>query len=363
MSFGVFITNNINLPVSGLEGVSQVVVQEKLGQTTTFQLHFPVDIQNGDLTYLSDLSLDPGSVLGINVTSGLLPLPECLVKGPVYGQNIDLVSGGEGSTLVVHGADTSIIMARQFKSQSWANVTDSEAVALIVGQYGLVPDTSSTNTRHLETKHVLVQRSNDLDFVRQLARRNGYYFWISCNSVGIETAHFKRPNLTLPATVSLSINNPEPSLNELSISWNVERPTSVEGTQLDLSTKTPMPGLLPLSPQTGLGTMSLLAITQDTRSAHVAAPADDIGNMLARAEGTLISADWFITARAKTSLHQTGGQLVRAHQVIDLQGAGSRHSGKYLVSGVKHIITASSHEMEIELIRNAWNPSIPGGII
>ncbi|MEO0876497.1 MAG: hypothetical protein AAFY48_17995 [Bacteroidota bacterium] len=37
MSFGVFITNNINLPVSGLEGVSQVVVQEKLGQTTTFE--------------------------------------------------------------------------------------------------------------------------------------------------------------------------------------------------------------------------------------------------------------------------------------------------------------------------------------
>jgi hypothetical protein len=37
-----------------------------------------------------------------------------------------------------------------------------------------------------------------------------------------------------------------------------------------------------------------------------------------------------------------------------MAGAGSRYSGAYYVNGVKHIIDAAAHVMELELARNAW---------
>jgi hypothetical protein len=40
---------------------------------------------------------------------------------------------------------------------------------------------------------------------------------------------------------------------------------------------------------------------------------------------------------------------------VTLTGAGSRHSGKYLVARVSHQIDATDHVMEAELIRNGWN--------
>ena len=42
------------------------------------------------------------------------------------------------------------------------------------------------------------------------------------------------------------------------------------------------------------------------------------------------------------------------HTIVEVQGAGNRYSGKYYVTGVKHIIDASAYKMELELARNAW---------
>ncbi|MCG8327019.1 MAG: hypothetical protein MI974_05000 [Chitinophagales bacterium] len=354
MGLGALITLN-GVPTPSLSGAGQVIVYERYGETTYYQIRYPIDIVDGDISRIGDSSLDPGSILGVTVLADIQPA--CLVKGPVIGQSIHLEDGGAGSYVVVKGADTSLTMAREFKSQVWPNVSDSEAVMAILGTYGLIPDVTPTTARHLELKHSLVQRQSDLDFVRKLARRNGFIFWVDCNPLFIETAHFKRPNLLAPALMDLNINQEDNNIESFDIVWDAERPTSVQGIQLDLGTKTPIPAPVLISPQTGLGALNLQSITRDLRSIYLAAPVDDAGDMLARNEGALIEADWFIMARCRTSIHQTGGRLVRAHEVVNVNGAGSRHSGKYLVAEVKHIIDHTAHVMEIELIRNAWNPS------
>jgi hypothetical protein len=56
---------------------------------------------------------------------------------------------------------------------------------------------------------------------------------------------------------------------------------------------------------------------------------------------------------ATTSLHRLC-DIVRFHTIVLVQGAGSRHSGKYYVTGVKHKIDAAAHKMELELQRNGW---------
>ncbi len=338
-------------PDSELAQATSIVTHERMGETTTYSIRYPVDISEGDVTLLNDSRLDAGSILSV-----LVPVEgetHCLVKGPVYSHKIHLQHGGEGSHVEVVGADTSIVMDRETKSAVWADVSDSEVVTSILGNQGYVPDVESTNARHLETKHTLVQRGTDLRFVKHLARRNGCLFWITSDRAGIETAHFKRPPIDGSEAAELIINLDSPNLGSFDITWNTERPTSVEGLQLNLNDKTNIDGAVDQTPQTILGNIGLSDITGDTRSVHISAPLDDAGDMQARGEGALIEADWFIRATCNASLNQLGN-LIRAHTVVTVRGAGSRHSGRYFVTGVRHSIDAAAHRMELELLRNGW---------
>lgn len=328
-----------------------VEVEERMGEASTYRLHYPADIREGDLPLLVDGRLDAGSDISVLVPtdSGR----QCLVKGPVTGQRIRLQHGGAGSTLIVQGADTSITMDREAKSQVWAGLTDSDAVSAILGNYGYTPDVESTTAGHYEDKHTLIQRGTDLHFVQQLARRNGFLFWVTCDEFGIETAHFKRPPLDNVSEAELIINLDSPNMQQLDIEWDVERPTSVETLQLDLNATTDIDGSVSATPQTLLGDRGLADITADTRSQFLTAPSDDAGDLVARAEGALIESGWFIRANCQASLDELR-RLVRAHTVVNVRGAGSRHSGNYFVSAVRHVIDAVSHRMEIELLRNAW---------
>jgi hypothetical protein len=334
-----------------LAEATTVEVYERMGEATTYRLRYEVDISEGDLPMLLDSRLDPGAELSILASTG--NGAECLVKGPVHGQQIHLEHGGSGSWVEVLGSDTSIIMDRETKSAVWPDLKDSDAVSSILTNYGYTPDVQNTSAGHFEDKHALVQRDTDLRFVRRLARRNGFLFWITCDNSGTETAHFKRPPIDGSAEAELIINLESANLESLDISWDVERPTSVEGLQLDLNSKSDLDGGVAQTPQTILGDVGLKAITGDTRSILVSAPADDTGDMQARGEGALIEADWFIRATCQISTNQLGG-IVRCHTVVDLNGAGSRHSGKYFVAGVRHTIDNTAHLMDVELVRNGW---------
>ena len=334
-----------------LAQAARIEVTERMGQATMFKLVYQLDISEGDIPLLVDSRLDPGSEISV-----LVPTDNgthCLVKGPVTGQRIQFQHGGAGSTLEVQGMDNSITMDREARSQAWEGLTDSDAVSAIVANYGFVPDVETTSAGHYTDKHALIQRGSDLQFVQQLAPRNGYLFWLSCDESGVQTAHFKRPPLDDPGDLELIINLESPNLETFEIEWDVERPTSVEILQLDLNTLGDIDGSVSQSPQTPLAGQGLAAITGDARSQYLTAPSDDAGDLQSRGEGALIESDWFIRARCATTLAGLR-DLVRAHSVITVRGMGSRHSGAYWVKQTEHIIDDVNHHMNVVLLRNAW---------
>jgi len=350
MGLGAAIAVN-GTPDDELGAATFVEVHERAGLPTTFRLRYEADIAQADLPQLVDARRGPGSVLSVLVPVG--GANECLVKGPVHGQHVHLEHGGNGSYFEVRGADRSSVMDREAQSAVWDQVTDSDVVSTIVARYNFTPDVDTTAARHDEDKHTLVQRESDLRFVQRLARRNGFLFWITADANGLETAHFKRPPVSGSPVATLVINQDNPSLQILDMKWEVERPTSIDAFQMDLSSKADIDGSASQSPLPALATQDLVAITGDTRSLHLAAPADDAGDLRARAEGALIEALWFVRASCETRLDAVGA-LVRAHTLAAVQGAGRRHSGKYFVTAVRHTIDTAQHRMEIELARNAW---------
>jgi hypothetical protein len=339
------------LPGRPLPEPTSVEVMERVGEATSYRLAYALDISGGDLPLLVDDRIGPGAELSVIVPG---TAPDCLVRGPVHAQHVHLRHGGAGSDLEVRGADTSIAMDRELRSVVWDGITDTDAVrSIVVDKHGYVPDVHPTPALHGESKHTLVQRDSDLRFVRRLARRNGFLFWVTASPLGVETAHFRRPPVDDASAATLTINLDDPSVRSLDLDWDVERPTSAEGLQLDLNGKTELDGGTGASPLTALGGTGLGAIASETRSIEVSAPVDDAGDLRGRVEGALIEAGWFVTASCSTTAEALGG-VVRSHTVVELRGAGSRHSGPYFVTAVRHVIDSTAHRMELELRRNGW---------
>jgi phage protein D len=353
MGLGIVIAAG-DQPDARLSDAAWVEVYERMGEMTKYRIRYDIDVEQGDFPDLKDGSgIDAGSMLA--VIAPLNGKNNYLVKGPVTGQKVYFQHGVGGSYVEVEGSDSSIKMARQTQAVVFTDQTDSDAVSQILGssQYGFTPDVESTKAGHFETKHTLVQRGSDLEFVRRLARRNGCLFWVDCDSSGTETAHFKRPSVNGDAGLNLDINLDTNNLGTLELSWDVERSTSVEASQFNLNDKTVLDGGVASSPLSSLGSQSLNDITGDTRSGHLHAPVDDAGDLKARGEGALIEAAWFVHAAGRTSVSALG-DVLRANTIVKLRGVGSRHSGNYYVAAVRHTIDPSAHHMEFELVRNGW---------
>lgn len=352
MGLGISIRLN-DAPDDTVAGAMTVEINERIGQPTYYRLEYALDIGNGDLPLLQEDKLGPGSVISVLVpTSGTT---ECLVKGPVTGQQIHYKHGGAGSVMDVLGADSLIALDREDRVAPWSGLTDSDAVRSILdGQF--TPDIENTTPNHSEQKHILIQRETDLAFIRRLARRNGFFFWLSCDAEGSETAHFKRPVLTGSAACDLVINliDPRPNLHLLDISWEVETPTRAVANELNLNDKSSIDGGVDRSPLNTLGNTALADIVTQPRVGYVHAPVDDSGDLQARSEAALIESSFFVRASGTTTLSALG-KVLRVHTLVNLRGAGSRHSGLWYCSAVRHIIDVSEHRMEFELIRNGWN--------
>ncbi len=327
--------------------VREIEVLEALGEPTRYRYRVPVRIADGDLPALAAPAADPGATTTI-VASGA-----ALVRGPVTGQRVRLTGEGDTSCLDVLGGDRTLEMAREAKITSWSAMRASDAVTAIVGGYGFMPDVTSTGTVFAPTGHELVQRGNDLDFVRRLARQHGYLFWLSLDAIGLETAHFAPPPVTGSAGVTLALHLDGAALDSLDLTWDADRPTSVTASGLDPGTLQSVDASVSASPLPALAGSGLAAVNGGGYSTLTVAPGDDASTLTGTGQDVLTEADLFVQARARTTVGRLGSVL-HAHTLVDLDGLGRRHSGTWLVASVRHLVDAVSHRMECTFVRNGW---------
>jgi phage protein D len=351
MGLGIAIAVN-GKPDAELSAAVSVEVEQRAGATTRYRLRYDLAVVDGDFPLLTKDALGPESDLA--VIAPLAGKNHYLVKGPVTGSRVHVEHGVGASYVEIDGGDRSVVMDRESKAAVYDDATDSDAVSAILGHYATVtPDVDSTPAMHAERKHALVQRHSDLRFIRWLARRNGFLFWITCDDKGNETAHFKRPPVSDAPVTDLVINLDQNTIENFDITWDTERPSSATGKQLGLNDKSEIDGSLAKSALTAMGKQMLGDIAPATRSTHVAPPVDDAGDLQARAEGALTDAGWFIHATTRTTV-DTLKAVLSPQTVVNVRGLGKRFSGKYFVWSVRHAIDASAHTMDVELVRNAW---------
>lgn len=335
--------------------VSSVEVYEKIDENTHYKLTFMVDVCNEDIAQSLNENTAPGKILSILTKVDDTTIS--LVKGPVTRQETHLQHGGAGSWIKVEGEDMGYNMDRAVNFQVHDSGSDSDiATTIISNSDNMTPDVESTpDSTHSEDTHTLVQRQSNLALVRNLARRNGMHFWITWTDQGLATGHFRSRSLDGSTTADLLVNVENYNIDSLRVHADPRRPSQTVGRQLDLSTKDTFGETFTLDdPMLGKdGLASVTGTGDNAQSMHLAPMVDDAGALQARSKGALRDAQWFIHATCRTSLHRLC-KIVRFHTLVNIQGAGSRHSGKYYVTAVKHTIDAAAHVMELELARNAW---------
>lgn len=279
-----------------------------------------------------------------------------LVRGPVTRQRISVMTGGEGSVLEVIGADVTIELAREHKVHVWPTTTDSAAITELITGAGLAPQVMlPTTVTHTETKNSLVQREPDLHLIRRLARRNGCWLWLEYEPMSATpTVHVERPPVSQPPAVKLYLNGDQRNIDEAVIEWDVERVVASDAADRDVFGASDMDGSVDRSPLSGLADQGLADIVKKPRKARLTASVDDAGELMTRSEAALIEEGWFVRATLSVRARVLK-QVVRAPSVVVLHGAGTRHSGKYMVSRVVHRIDDADHWMDVTLVRNGWN--------
>ena len=334
---------------------TRVVIEEQLDQPATYTIHFEIDICDNNIGQQLHELTDPGSIIGIIAEVNDQRI--CLVKGPVTTQNASLQRGGAGSSIDIVGADSTHDLDREHINRQWPDVTDADIVRTILSVVRKEQDVADTpDTGHAEENHTLMQRESNLRFIQRLAQRNGFHFWFTSDNEGQETGHFRPRSLEADATAILQLNTDNYNIENLSIEAQTARPTQATGQQLDLRNLETFGEIVTSSGDEALGEQSLQQIAGSGGGEHstqLAPPTDDAGTLQARQTALLREASWFITATCSTTTHRLC-KLIQIHNIVEIHGAGARHSGKYYVTGVRHTIDAAVHKMDLTLSRNAW---------
>ncbi len=362
--------NGTPVDASLYSALNSLEVEENADLPGAIQLNLAVTADgDGDLTQVNQTTFSPYANLAVVVTADGQS-PECVFDGYVLSHKLHLDRGVVSSSLEVWGQDASWLMNLTENTKEWADVTDVSVAANIFADYSITPapdnakDDDDTAT-HTESGHSLMQRATDIQFLRQLARRNGKICRIACaDQPGQPIGYFAKPNLSADPVVTLTLNDPNAvMLSDLDIEWDVMRPVEVLAGQALLTDENPAnvdltdPGL-PLLSDNGLADFA-----PKTMKALLTTTVDDIGELNMRAASLLREGGFFVRCAGKVTLDSLG-VVMRVGSIVQIAGVGAVHSGNYFVWSVRHTITLDAYEMAFELVRNALGtaPASTGGL-
>jgi len=209
-----------------------------------------------------------------------------------------------------------------------------------------------------------MQRATDIQFLRQLARRNGRLCRVCAQDApGQITGYFVPPPVDGDPALTLALNDATAAnVSALDFEWDVMRPTAVNARQA-LFTDAAEDGASGNATDSGLAPLDerdLPTFAARPNTALLTTVADDAGELTARARSVLRESGWFMSCQGETDAGRLKAVL-RAATLVQVDGAGATHSGKYFVWSVRHTFTQDAHKMRFVLRRNAAGPPPAGG--
>ena len=293
---------------------------------------------------------------------------EWVFEGYVTAVDVNLDSAPDAAHIDVSGLDASVLLSLEEKIATWKDLADNDIVRQIVdGIYDIEVKADPTPTVHQQNDTTIVQRGSDLQFVRELARRNGREFYFEAdNTSGDVVAYFRAPQLAGTPQPDLAIQfGEESNLRRFTARLSGQQPLSVRTEQMDVKTNSPKRAQVGKTQLTALGDqgadaligdpLGLLVTPKDAlaQTLVLGTPTSDPTEMLTLAQSVRDEAGWLVTAQGEIN-GDAYQRALRPRRLVLVKGAGSTYSGKYYVTRVVHEIDgAGGYTQTFEARRNA----------
>lgn len=347
-------------PYEVMDSFVSLEVRHNDRERDVFEMEFTLG-KNSLLDYglLLNGYFDPPNRIVIAVLMGVLP--EVLIDGVITMHQVTPSNRPGESTLRIQGEDISLRLDLDPASTTHANQPDSIIVTKILAnylQYGITPNVTPTTDVPIEVNRVPSQQETDLAYIRRLAERNGFVFYIEpLPAPGFTTAYFGIDNRLGIPQPALSINmGPQTNLDQpINFSYNALGPMTPRVTILEPITKTP----IQIPAPTGLRPPLAMRPATPLRSyvARDSANLDPSQGVLRAMSSTTDSSD-AVSASGEIDAVRYG-QVLRSRRLVGVRGSGLSYNGNYYVKQVTHRIRRGEYKQSFQLSREGHGSLTP----
>jgi hypothetical protein len=296
-------------------------------------------------------TLDPPSRVVVQVI--IDARPQVLIDGIITEHEVIPSNEPGRSVLSVKGLDISQRLALEERTATYRNQSDSEIVGDILkryGTYGLRPDVERTTDTPSEAERTPVQHGTDLAYVRALAERNGFVFYVEPAAVpGSTTAYWGRERRSGQSQPALTMNMGAATNVDVPMRFRFDAlgPATPQLSILDPTTRMRIPIPLPdsLVPALGSQAATPLRTTIASDTANLSLAQALLRALTASGEG----GDAIIAQGELDAVRY--GQVLRARRLVDVRGVGTTYGGRYYVQKVRHAIRRGRYTQRFWLRR------------
>jgi phage protein D len=357
----VSFTLNVNgAPASSqlLNAIRRIEVEDHAAMADMLRLRLGVAVRDdgSGWTILDDDLFTRLARMKVSVTVGSAQAVE-LIDAYVVEVDTNFESTPNGSELVVTGMDSTVLMHLEEKVKPWPNMKDSEVASAMFsdGAYGFTPVVEETKWSRQENDHTLIQRGTDIQFLHQLADRNGYECFVESNDAGQVEGHFHPPKHDGQPQGTLTVNmGSATNVNKFRARFDMLGPTTATASTLDPSDASSQKADSDSPTQAeGMGDKPAVPADRPRKVLLSQLGMAQAGEVQLYSQSVVDRSSWSIVADGEVSTI-TYGALLKAKQPVMVRGVGRQFSGRYYVERVLHVISSDgTYVQRFSLRRNA----------
>lgn len=344
-------------PVSAdiIAAIREIEVEDHAEMADMMRLRLAVAVrENGSgWTVLDEELFERLTNLRLSVTVGSnnsIPL----IDAYVIDTNTEFAYQHGNSVLEVVAMDPTVLMNLEEKVRPWPDMADSDIASTIYGEYGFSAQVEQTQPTRQEVDRTVMQRGTDIQFLRELARRNGYESYVELNTdTGQVEGHFHLPRVDQTHQGVLSVNmGTATNVNSFQGRNDMIRPASAVANNLQISDQSDQNADASESALTNLGNSTTTTADRPRTVLISNTGLSETGELQTYAQAVVDRSAWSIRAEGELST-VTYGSILRAKRPVNVRGAGRQFSGTYYVEKVLHRISDEGYTQKFTLRRNA----------
>jgi hypothetical protein len=357
-------------PRAVMDALDSVEVTVKDVGASGFQLTFLIDKQSPLQILFLLTGGSPLLFMRVVLVATVNGVPSVLIDGVITNHSIAPGDKGSNSTLTITGEDLTALMNQSDWSGFPFPACPAEArVALILAKYavfGVIPliIPSVLIDVPLPIDQIPSEQGTDLDYIRALADRVGYVFYISPGPApGVSKAYWGPQIKFGPVQPALNADM-DAYTNVESLHFNFDQqqnkiPTVfIYNQQTGVSIPIPIPPITPLNPPLGLIPPLPTNIPPDLTPVRNDLSKRPIPQAIMI--GLATASQWADAVTGEGTLDVTRyGAVLNARQLVGVRGVGPAFDGLYYVKSVTHKIKRGEYKQSFSLTRNGLVSTVP----